>query len=337
MKTNIKDIAKKIGVSASTVSKALNNKNDVGIEMKEKILKTAQEMNYIPNISAQRLVNGKSKTIGVFIFSRDKIKLEESSAFKYIEIFLKETQKRDYDLLIFSVDNLKKRKNYIELAMSKGVEGVIFIGLDKNDSGIENIKNSKIPVVILEEKLEGERVSSLYFNNEKGIEAILEYLTELNHKKIAIIKGDFKTGAAEERFLAFKRVLKLKNIYEKSLVFQGDFSLESGYEIGKKISKLKEKPTAVLSTNDLMGIGAISAFIDSGISVPKDISVTGYDNFKISEFYNPKLTTVDQNFNLLGTKAIETLFNMLENKINKVNVEFIPEIIIRESCIKIEK
>lgn len=335
MSVTIKDIAKKANTSVSTVSKALNNKKDISDAVKNKIQKIAIEMGYNKNILASRLVSKKSNTIGVFFLSRFKEKRKsESAANKYINTMLDEIQNKGYDLILFSINSdITQNKSYIELCKERQVEGAIFIGFQDDDPYISEIESSKIPIVMIERSSNGNRVSSIKFDNKEGITQALEYLTSLNHTKIAFIRGETKSEPAQERFQYYKEFMRKKDIYNENLVYEGDYTLKEGYNLGLLISKYKQKPTAVLSSNDLMAIGLMKAFNEKDILIPDDISVIGYDNFEISKYTTPRLTTISQDFNLVATTAIKLILDMIKNNADSQNIVITQNIIKRESCL----
>lgn len=333
MAVTIKDIAKKANISVSTVSKALNNRSDVSDQVKRDIKILAKEMGYKKNIMASRLVNRKSNTLGVFIYSKNNIKEEsETTAFKYIKTLLNETKKSGYDLILFSIDsNTSEEQSYIDLCTERQVEGAIFIGFESGDKQLEEIINSDLPVVLIERYAVGQHVSSITFDNFYGMNLALNYLLSLNHKRIAFIKGK-TTPISEGRTSIFREFMSDRDLYSEDLIYNGDYTLESGYKIGCEIVNSKMLPTAVFSSSDLMAVGLIRAFDDYGIKVPEDISIIGYDDFEICKYVKPRLTTVAQDFYAMASKSTEVLLDMINNKTSNIQIIIKPELIIRDSC-----
>lgn len=337
MAVTIKDIAKKANISVSTVSKALNDRSDVSEEVKTQIKTIAKEMGYKKNIMASRLVNKKSNTIGVFVYSHNKLKKEsETTAFKYIKTLLDETKKRGYDLTLFSVDkDVKQTKSYIELCTERQVEGAIFIGFESEDQLLQEIAKSDLPIVMIERFCKGNNVSSTTFDNFHGVNLALNYLYSLNHRSIAFVRGKI-TPTSKGRTSIYTEFMKDREIFNNELIYSGDYTLESGYKIGCEIINKKVLPTAILSSNDLMAIGLIRAFNDYGINIPEDISIIGYDDFEICKYIKPRLTTISQDFYSMATQSVELLLKMINNKTSNHQVIIKPELIIRESCKKID-
>lgn len=333
MSITIKDIAKEMGISVSTVSKALNDRSDISLKVKEKVRSTSKKMGYKKNILASRLVNMKSNTLGVFIFSRSKIKNTESSAFKYLNVMLDETKKQGYDIVLFSSDTrLKSTKSYVDLCTERQVEGAVFIGFEIGDPHLQELMESDLPVVLIEKITSGNRISCITTDNKKGIRLGLQYLFELGHERIAYVKGHDKAEVSHIRFETYKKLMEEKGFFNENLIFEGDFSLDSGYKVGLEIAGLDQLPTAVFAANDLMAIGLIRALHEQGISVPDDISVMGFDNFEISKFVRPPLTSISQDFTEIAVRAINLLLDMINNETKPRDVFLDPELIVRESC-----
>lgn len=337
MRITIKDIARELGLSAAAVSKALNNKDDISDEIKEKVKQKAKEMNYKKNETAARLVSNKSYTIGVFIFARDKIKMEESSAFKFIEVYLNKVKSLGYDVLLFSIDDDNDINNSIlKLCLERSVEGVIIIGANKNQNCIQEIINYPIPTIFVETNIVGKLTTNILFDDVNGIEKSIKYLTEKGHKKIAFIRGDLRSDVSRTRFLTYVNLVSQISEYDDNLVFQGDFSLESGHRVAEKIYNLSQRPTAVVSSGDLMAIGLIKGLINKGLKVPEDISVIGYDGFEIGRYMNPSLTTIRQDFSKMANKTVEMLFKMI-NEQTFVDTEVLEvELVERKSVRQLE-
>ncbi|MGL4954927.1 MAG: LacI family DNA-binding transcriptional regulator [Cetobacterium sp.] len=336
MKPSIKEIAKRLNIAPSTVSRALNDKHDISQSLKEKVNAVAKEIGYKKNSIAARLVNKKSNTIGVFFLSREHINNEENTGFKYVEVILDKIKQKNYDLIIFSVDSdLKDKKKYIDICSERQVEGAIFIGLEDTDENTELLRNIDIPTVILEKRVSGKNISYIGSDNEYGVNSILDHLFELNHKDIAFIKGPDFIECSKDRFMPFYKRMNYLNLYKEKFVKEGNFRLKSGYTAAKELLELDEKPTAIIASSDLMAIGAMKAIEEKGLKIPDDISLVGYDGFDVGAFLSPSLTTVLQDFQAMGEKAVDVLFSMIEEKDEAVNIVFKPKLIERKSTKKI--
>ncbi|MGM0509103.1 MAG: LacI family DNA-binding transcriptional regulator [Fusobacteriota bacterium] len=330
MSCTIKDIMKEVGVSRGTVSKALNNKKGVSEDLRKKIKKAAKELGYIPNSMARRLSTQKSNTIGVFLLNRDRMRLKENFGMQFLDGIAEEAGKKDYDILFFTITRQQKekknKKSYIELCKERSVEGAVFIGLEEDDLDLGNIKNSDIPVSVIDITINGKQVVNVTTDNEKGIRMGMDHLFKKGHKKIAFLKGSQGCEVSGIRYKTYKDIMKEKKIFKSEYVYEGKFSFKKGKEISKKILQLKEKPTAVLCANDQMALGLMEGFQAEGIKIPEDISVMGFDNIVSGEHSTPALTTIGQHAIEIGKEAFKGIFS--KDKSKRV-IE--PELIIRGS------
>ncbi|MGL5427727.1 MAG: LacI family DNA-binding transcriptional regulator, partial [Cetobacterium sp.] len=258
MKPSIKEIAKILNVAPSTVSRALNDRQDISKGLKEKINNLAKEMGYKKNSIAARLVNKKSNTIGVFLLSRKNINNEENTGFKYVEVILNQIKIKNYDLVIFSVDSDNDSKSkYVDICYERQVEGAIFIGLEETDGNIDILKQIDIPVVIIEKKISAKNICYVNSDNEYGMNLILDYLFEMGHSNIGFIKGPGFIECSRERFNTYQSRMNSLNLYNPNFVKDGNFKLYSGYDATLKILNNETLPTAIIASSDSMAIGAM--------------------------------------------------------------------------------
>jgi DNA-binding LacI/PurR family transcriptional regulator len=249
-----------------------------------------------------------------------------------VEIILNEIKKKDYDLVLFSVDEDKPGVSYLRMCEERAVDGAIFIGFGEVDEHLEEIKNFEIPVVFIERNIKSKLSSIITTDNRKAMKIGIEYLIRIGHKEIGFLKGTKNSEVAKLRELYFKEIMKEKELLKEEYIFDSDFSIESGYNVAAKLLELDKMPTAIFTSSDLSAIGLIRGLKDCQIDVPNDISILGFDGFKISNFTIPRLTTIEQDFYSLGINAINILFDMIENKIvSKEIIKIPPKLIIRES------
>ncbi|WP_018249640.1 LacI family DNA-binding transcriptional regulator [Orenia marismortui] len=332
MGVKIKDIAKRLEVSPGTISKALNDKKGVSEELKKKIKKLANEMGYRPNLIAQRLSSKKSNTIGVFILSRDKIKLRDSFAIEILDGITEKANKLGYDILLFTTTgNNLNEEQYIELCKARRVEGAIFIGLCSDDPQLEDIRASDIPIAIIDLELDAKNVGYISSDNELGIISALEYLINLGHRKIGFIGSSKTAEVSQIRYKAYQSYLKARNLYKVDYVWEGDFTRESGEKVAEEVLRLKDIPTAIISASDSMALGALKIFKDKGIRIPEDISLIGFDNISATEYSNPRLTTINQDGIALGKEALNFILNKSQGHSVPKRRLLKPELIIRDS------
>jgi DNA-binding LacI/PurR family transcriptional regulator len=336
MEVKLKDIADKLGVSPGTVSKALNDKQGVGDDLRKKIKKLATEMSYRPNPIAKRLSTNKSNTIGVFMLNRDNIRLEESFGIEIVDGITERANGAQYDILLFTITkDTYNQRSYLELCKERKVEGAIFISLCLDDPHIEEIKDSDIPVAIIDLELTGDNLGYITSDNYSGIKEALDYLVTQGHSEIGFIKSCAGAEVSQVRFNAYQEYLKQSGLYNENYVWKGDFSKESGQQVAEEILAATDRPTAIIAANDLMALEAMKTFKEAGLDVPKDISIIGFDDIPAARYCDPTLTTVAQDGIGLGKETTKFILDSLAGK-KKTVAKLLPtKLVIRDSVAKV--
>lgn len=331
--TTIYDIAKRTGYSPTTVSKAFNNYSDVREKTRQEIFRAAQEMGYLPNSHARTLTTKKSWTIGVLFIENTGMGIRHPFFSAVIESFKKVAVDKGYALMFISKDVGGKQSGYLENCRIRGVDGVVVFLSDYEDPYFRELLESDIPTVVLD--YETSQSHTICSDNKSGAQLAVDYLASLGHRKIAHISGGMNTFPGKVRELGYKDAMEQQGLeVPDSYIVNGAFySRESGYDAMLKLLKLPERPTAVFASGDWLALGAIMAAKDSGLSVPGDISVMGYDDIDLAEYVTPALTTVRQDTELLGSRAADLLLEAIEGKEQDKESILVPvEVIERESC-----
>lgn len=313
--SSIKEIAEKAGVSVSTVSRALNNYQDVNAKTREKIMDIASQFNYFPNAIAKSLVKKKSYTIGLFFGDQVNSGFDHPFFLDVISAVREGAGNAGYDLLIFTNIH-KERSTYTSLCRERGVDGIFLIltgeGKKKNEQLIE-LQESGIPCVAIDLPLEGSRCSYVESNNFLGAKKAASHLLKLGHQKIAYIGGDEISKASFDRLHGYSAALNEAGIKaDPNLVNLGYFSPLKAKEItGEVLSNFRDV-TAFFAASDLMALSVIRFLNNEGYQVPEDYSVIGFDD--IEEAESAKLTTVRQHKRKMGSEAIQLLMEIIENQ-----------------------
>ncbi len=325
----IKDVAKKAGVSISTVSYVLNNSGKISEETKERVLKAATELNYIPNNFAKRLKKQQYDLVALIVH---EIKGPFYDALvRGIQDVL---HSFGYNLLIYCT--LENRKEDVDKFLRAGIVGGLMVMTPavKNEDLLKWAHEFKI--VTLDRVLKDQRIKSVRVNNEKGAYEVVKYLNELGHKKIGFVKGTRDSLDARERFRGFTHAMNdLKLEINEKFIFEGNFTEESGYQTIMNFLKKNRKsdlPTALFFANDEMAIGGLKAFKEKEIAVPDDISIVGFDDIELSSYIHPTLTTVRRPMYQLGSISAHMLLSLLTDKEEGLsNVVLDVELVQRES------
>ena len=313
MNTNIVEIAKRAGVSIATVSRALNNNGAVREVTRQRILSISKELNYIPNPHARGLSRKTTDTIGVILpelideFFMDIIHGIDEEAYRANKFVL--------------ISSSHSQRNIIETLLefmgSGRVDGVILMVPQLHTEAAELIQQSQRPVILLNVCSDLKDVISFNIDDYQGAFAITEHLIKHNYQKIATISGPSENCDAEERLRGYQEALiQLGLSLDKNLIISGDFTARSGYDGFKRLINQTPKPDAIFAANDMMAVGIFESARESGIKIPDDIAVVGFDDIYMSRFLQPRLTTVHVPIQELGSKAIQYLFKMLSGEVD---------------------
>jgi DNA-binding LacI/PurR family transcriptional regulator len=332
MTPTIKQIAKKANVSIATVSRALNNDLKVTPETRERILKISNELNYKPNLFARSFVKKTSNIIGLILpgisdeFFADIIRGVD-------EI----TYKNGFYTMVASSHGFRTLADSIIAFSNAGlVGGVILLLPTLTDEIKSTLQNIKVPVVLIGGGKQEIAFDTVAIDNYEGAVIATEFLIKKKgYKKIAHISGPNDNDDAYLRKKGFVDACKKNGInVSKSFLVDGDFTKESGYNGFIKLYSQSEKPQAIFTANDMMALGCYEAANYLNVSIPKDISLIGFDDIFISQYLNPGLTTVRVQIEEVGKSAATILINKLNGSNGKVNplVKIPTDLIIRNSC-----
>lgn len=326
---NLKDIAKIAGVSAVTVSNVINgNHNKVSQETVEKVQKIIEENHYRPNATARSLALKESKIIGVVIpnLREDEVFSQSPYNAQILASLEQYIRGQGYYLMIRCVN---KCKEVIPIFSTWNVDGIIFFGAFKNE--VEEIQpRLKVPAVFLDAYAEELPIANVGIDDYKGGYLATRYLLGKGHRQIAFAGPDVNSpGVIQERYRGYCDAYAEKGI---ELSPEHNFEVitvyDQGVEAGKKIAFSEVPFTAVVSMSDILAFGIMEGLRLSGLNVPDDISIVGFDNLPACHYSYPQLTTVSQNLEQKAFLAGEYLFQMIQNKeklvVNeKVDVEIV--------------
>ncbi|MBS4707236.1 LacI family DNA-binding transcriptional regulator [Aeromonas caviae] len=322
-------MARRAGVSASTVSRILNGSAKVAADKRQAVEDAIQELNFRPNLMAQYLKTGQSMTLGVLTqhvespFSNEMLRGVEHTL-----------QGMEYVPLIVSGHwNAEEEVERLRLLVARRVDGLIILTGHVNQQTLLEF-SQQIPIVATGHNIMTERVYSFSINNRLGGYMATRYLLDLGHRDIAHIVGLPDHNDAIERHHGYRQALVSAGIeYDPSLVIQGDFAEVGGLNAVKKLVESGRKFSAIFCANDQTCYGAILGLKQCGLRVPEDVSLIGFDDLPFSTFSNPPLTTVRQPIYEMGVKMVKTLLGLIEN--TELNSDELPElsIVVRDTTL----
>lgn len=337
MNVKIKDVAKEANVSVATVSRVLNNIPVVNEETKQRVLDAIKRTGYKPNAIARSLKMQRTNTFGIMI-------PDISSAY-YTEVVRGVEDVcniYDYNIILCNTDSDPiKEETYFNVFYEKQCDGILYIG-KKIDNNLfdEKVLNSRVPVVLGALSDDQERLISITINNEEAAYDLTNYLINNGHSKIAFITDEDESSyVAQERKKGYIKALNKKGIeLNQDYELKGKYTIKGGYDLVNELLKIEDKPTAIIALNDEMALGAIRSIEDQGYKVPEDISVVGFNNFKISEWTKPSITTIAQPMYDIGAICARMLIKTINNFITeKKNIRIPYELIVRDSVRTLSK
>lgn len=309
---SLKDIAKACGVSAATVSKALNDHNDIGRETKEHIKKVAKEMGYSPNLSARALKTNKTHGIGVLFVDDAMSGLKHDYFSSVLDSFKRTAEKSGYDItFINSCRNRPDRMTYLEHSRYRGFDGVVLACIDFKDPEVIELVQSDIPVVTID-YIFNNRIAVLS-DNVAGMRDLLEYIYGMGHRRIAYIHG-VESAVTGKRLSSFystaeKLELEIPDEYIREAAYRDS---DTAYKVTGELLDLKVPPTCIIYPDDFAAFGGINAIRKRGLRIPEDISVAGYDGISAARHLEPQLTTIGQDAEQIGCVAARELIKLIE-------------------------
>lgn len=330
-KVTLLDIAKAVNVSKTTVSMVLNNKeNNISKETKEKILKVAKELNYVPNYLAKSLITKKSYSIGVVVPD-----IQNPFFAQMLKGIEKIAENNGYSIILCNTLNSKKREEqHIKLLMSKSIDGIIIAPSHDENDYFNILETQGIPFVIVDRIFEGfEKFNGVFCDNEKGIKIGLDYLYNKNKRKIAFIGGNKEYSTANIRLKTYIEKASELGICCKGNI-EGDFSLEGGFDATKKLMKKGLDLDAIFFGSDIMAIGGMKYLLRNGYKIPEDVSILGFDNIDICNFIEPELTTVAQPIYNIGEESIKFLFKLINKEEIKENIIKLDPYLVERATVK---
>lgn len=311
MRATIKDVAKKAGVSISTVSRVINDSKPVSSEIKQRVLDVVEELEYKPNEIARTLVTKKSYLIGVIVTD-----LADSYVAEMVRGIEEIGKMYNYDILLCSTFGDKETEvKYLRLLSTKQVEGIIVISDILNEELHSQIQPSTTPIVYLNRFYYRREYHTVRIDNFKAAYEMTNYLINLGHKKVAYIsnKGD-KSFLERDKIDGYKKAISEHQDLEERIFYSKDGDIEDGYEVTEEMINSQKGVTAVFCSYDELAIGVLNYLYDHDIRVPRDISVAGFGDIKTASILRPTLTTIQEPFYDIGAVAIRRIIKELKGE-----------------------
>ncbi len=311
---DIRDLARRSGVSAATVSRALNDRADVSPQTRARIIELARELGYSPSQPARTLVRKRSDTIGLIWDTGYETDGRRHPFLQDLLIALKRPlSDAGYHLMLLATAPADAGVDtYLRAARQHSLDGVILMGVDERHPAITSLLEAEFACVAVDLPLHGPRTTYVSSDNRAGAATAVAHLHSLGRRRIAIVTGPLSLLPASDRLAGYRyQAARLGLPFRPEYVVHGDFFLASGYEAARGLLALPEPPDAIFLAGDEMAIGALHAIADAGLSVPDDIAVVGFDDIESAALVRPALTTIAQDPNGLCVSAVDALLKII--------------------------
>lgn len=310
----IQELSKLCGVSVSTVSKALNGYSDISDKTRDLVIKTANDMGYLPNANARALKLKKTYNIGVLFNTLQSIGLKNEYFAHILEAFKEEAAQNGYDITFIEHYIGRRKMTYLEHCQYRHFDGVCIMCADFENEEVIRLVNGDLPVLTIDYAFQ--RAYSIISDNYGGMKQLINYIIRQGHTDIAYIYG-VNSLVTRNRVEGFLDAMK-----ENGLTVPQEYLRESLYrnmlmaeEHTMKLLQLPNRPTCIIAPDDTAALGVISAIRKYGLQVVRDISIAGYDGIESTQFIGIKLTTVRQERDTIGRQAARKLIEMIEEDV----------------------
>jgi DNA-binding LacI/PurR family transcriptional regulator len=328
------DVAKKAGVSRTTVSFVLNNVPGVSISdaTRKKVLDTARSINYHPNATGRKLVSGKSNTLGLVLCQSPEQVFADAFLPQVIMGVEQAALEQGFHVMLKQVEP-NDAEGYIRLINENHVDGIILSGPRQDDKEIIRLYCEGVPIMLMGQ-LPDTRIPFVDIDAAAGAETAVQHLIDLGHRRMAIITNAPLTyTSAQQRRSGYMQALTKAGIsVNENLIEEGNYTPSSGFAAMEKLLKNSPIPSAVFIASDVVAMGAILAIKRAGLSIPEDIAIVGFDDIPLSEYFDPPLTTIKVPAYGLGWAVSERLIRLIRNEdLGETNMFLKSNLVVRES------
>jgi LacI family transcriptional regulator len=318
----IYDVAREANVSMATVSRVVNGNPNVKPVTRKKVLEVIDRLNYRPNAVARGLASKKTTTVGVIIPDISSIFFAElARGIEDIATMYK------YNIILSNSDqNKDKELHLLNTMLGKQVDGIVFMGGNITTEHVKEFEKSPVPIVLAGSIEESHVIPSVNIDYEQAVYDSVKEFIERGHKNIGFVIGPLhEPQNSEKKLKGYERALQEAGIaYKEELVFEGDYTYDSGLEAFDKLLENSERPTAILVGSDEMALGVVHGAEDKGFNIPDDFEVITSDNTRLSLMVRPQLTTVVQPLYDIGAVSMRLLTKLMNKEKVTENIVILP-------------
>jgi DNA-binding LacI/PurR family transcriptional regulator len=324
---NLEQVARRAKVSTATVSRVLNNASVVKGTTRARVVKAIEELKYHPNLHARSLAGGKSRTIGVIVSN-----MENPFFFDIYKTIESDAHSRGYEVVMANTDYRSEQLvTSVRLMIGRRVAGLAAIVSEMAPELMDELNDARIPVVFYDVGTPRGNVTNIRVNYRRGIEKVVDYLYSMGHRRLGFIGHHAILGPINERMKAVVDAVARIPSLEVRMAADAD-TLEGGRQAARQLLCNGYEPTAIICVNDVTAVGVLRELRERGLRVPQDVSVTGFDNVKLSEFCYPALTTVHIPREQIGHIICESLMSKAgKSAVAEAEIVIDPEFVLRDS------
>jgi LacI family transcriptional regulator len=310
--STITDVADAAGVSIKTVSRVFNDEPNVRVLTRERVLKAAVDLDYHPNVAARSLAGRRSFLIG--------LAYENPSPNYVVDLqtgALERLQGERYRLLVLPFADVAAASGRMQaIARASGLDGIVLAPPLCDDAAtVAELEACGLPYARIAPTSGGSHAPDVAMDDRAATRALIDHLVELGHRRIAIVRGDPSHASAAARYDGYRKGLEAHRLdVVADWEVSGAYTFASGYEAGKALLALPDRPTAIFASNDDMAAGVINAAYEAGVKVPEQLSVAGFDDSNIAAVVWPRLTTIHQPIRDMAREATGALLALIEHE-----------------------
>lgn len=336
MSITIRDVAKRLNLSITTVSRALDGYDDVAEETRQLIVKTAHEMGYVPDQAARQLRRRRSDSLG-YILPAEQSRFSDPFFAEFVAGLGDEAGVHGLDLLVSTAppNSSTEQQAYERWTQSHKVDGIVLNRMRLNDWRVQYLAKTHFPFVTLERSLDSLEYPSVEVNGRLWYKKLIEHLFSLGHRRIAYIGAASELKIQADRFAGYQDGLQAYALeFDPQLVVEGDLTTEGGYHTGERLLTLPNPPTAIACVDDMTAIGVLHAARERGWTVGKDLAVVGFDGIEGFEHTQPPLTTINQPIYQIARQLVQMLADLIAGRsLEAEQVLMEPILEIRQSTV----
>ncbi len=332
MPANLHDIAQRLNISVASASRALNDRPGVGSELRQRVIQTARELGFVPNMTARGLVTARTQTAGFVIHPFDRPFTSDQFYFPILMAAEAELLAHDYHIMLTSLNGNEPAN--LKMVEQSRVDGLIMAGPNIQLQLVTRMCNSGLPVVLLDNKLAHIKANTILTDDYGGAYEATAHLTGHGYRRIAHIGGPLGWVSSHKRYEGYCAAMHAAGLADRCRVVHAKAtSISTGEKAAAELLDSSEPPTAVFAANDSMAVGAARAAAKRGLRVPDDLALVGFDNISIAEHFNPPLSTVRIFKEQMGKLAARRLLELINDPTSPpVETIISTELIIRQSC-----